>query len=216
MHFPGSTRTLLCFPLVDSYSVAYQLQGTSEFPPLVGISTEPDCGVCTPTEHSNTKAWEKISPFMGLNTESLQQHPLHLKGNFVLFCKLISCNQWILVASYPQLFKEARFLEYVFGLEKWKAESASFLMCFFHSGTKVKKWENEKTCSVTTEMWNKTLKNNLQIDNVPLKLRWKVIGERCLNVRYVYMLLIFGSHSEVVIEICQTLENISCFLEREN
>lgn len=104
------------------------------------------------------KGLEKISPFMGLNTESLQQHPLHLKGNFVVVCKLVSCNQWILVASYLQLFKEARFLGYVFSLEKCKPKSALFLTCFFHLETKVKKWENEKTCSVTTEMWNKTLR----------------------------------------------------------
>lgn len=162
VHSAGSTRNL-SFPLVDSCPMAYQIQGTTECPLLAGISAEPGCGVCTPTDQTNTsKGLERISPLLGLSTESLQQHPLHLKGNFVAFCKLTSHNQWVLDASYPQLFKEERFLRCVFSLEECKPKSASFLTCFFQLETKVKKWESEKTCSVPTETWNKTLRITLK------------------------------------------------------
>lgn len=114
-----------------------------------------------PNRPNTHKGLERISPFLGLNTK-WQQHPLHLKGNFVMFCRLTSCNGWVLVASYPQLFKEERFLGYVFGLEECKPKSASFLTCFFHLETKVKKWESEKTCSVSTEMWDKILRITLK------------------------------------------------------
>lgn len=33
-------------------------------------------------------------------------------------------------------------------------------------------------CTVTTEMWNKFPKINFEVDNVMLKLKWKVTGER--------------------------------------
>lgn len=110
----------------------------------------------TPTDQTNTKAWREFP--LSWDWTEWQQHPLHLKGNFVMFCRLTSCNGWVVVASYPQLFKEERFLGYVFSLEECKPKLASFLTCFFHLETKIKKWESEKTCSVSTEMWDKTLR----------------------------------------------------------
>lgn len=91
-HSAGSTARNLSFPLVDSCSVAYQLRGTAESLLLQGFQ-QSLAVVSAPQQTKQTHKLGENLPFLGLYTESLQQPPLHLEGNFVVFCKLTSRNQ---------------------------------------------------------------------------------------------------------------------------
>lgn len=118
--------------------------------------------VSAPQQTKQTPRLGENLPFHGTEHTVLAAASPSPGINFVIFCKLTSCNGWVLVDLTLSSLKKKRFLGHVFRLEECKPKSASFLTCFFHLETKVKKWESEKTRSVSTEMWDKTLRITLK------------------------------------------------------